>query len=89
VFQLNLLEFELVADGVEEGEQLRPLDEDLHVIKPLVQTLQTVKNEVMICDGLTQGTKVVGHALHPTTVVTDTEVTLLKGAEPGIELQNT
>jgi hypothetical protein len=36
VVQLNLLEFKVVADGVEGGERLRPLDEDLHVIKPLV-----------------------------------------------------
>jgi hypothetical protein len=43
----------------------------------------------MIGDGLTQGTKVVGHALHPATVVTDAEVALLEGAEPRDELQNT
>jgi hypothetical protein len=30
------LEFEVVADGVDGGERLRSLDEDLHVIKPLV-----------------------------------------------------
>jgi hypothetical protein len=36
VVQLDLLKFEVVADGVEGGEQLRPLDEDLHVIEPLV-----------------------------------------------------
>jgi hypothetical protein len=39
VVQLDLLEFEVVADGVEGGEWLRPLDEDLHVIKLLVQAL--------------------------------------------------
>jgi hypothetical protein len=44
---------------------------------------------VTIDDGLTQGTKVIGHALHLTIVVTDTEVTLLQGVEPSIELQNT
>jgi hypothetical protein len=32
----------------------------------------------MIGDGLTQGMKVIGHALHPTTVVADAEVTLLE-----------
>jgi hypothetical protein len=36
VVQLDLLEFEVVVNGVEGGEQLRPLDEDLYVIKPLV-----------------------------------------------------
>jgi hypothetical protein len=44
---------------------------------------------VTIGVGLTQGTKVVVHALHPTTVVIDAEVALLEGAESGIELQNT
>jgi hypothetical protein len=44
---------------------------------------------VTIDDGLTQGTKVIGHALHLATVVADTEVTLFEGAEPGVELQNT
>jgi hypothetical protein len=39
VVQLDLLEFEVVADGVEGGERLRPLDEDFHVIEPLVQAL--------------------------------------------------
>jgi ABC-type transporter Mla subunit MlaD len=43
----------------------------------------------MIRDGLTQGTKVVGHALHQAAVVADAEVALLEDAEPGIELQNT
>jgi hypothetical protein len=36
VAQLDLLEFEVIADGVEGGERLRPLDEDLHMIEPLV-----------------------------------------------------
>jgi hypothetical protein len=88
VVQLNLLKFEVVANGVNGGERLRPLDEDLHVIEPLVPTLYKVKNEVMIGDGLTQGTKVIGHALHPTTVVADIEISMLEGMEPGIELQN-
>jgi hypothetical protein len=39
VLQLDLLEFEINADGVEGGEQLQPLDEDLNVIEPLVQAL--------------------------------------------------
>jgi hypothetical protein len=38
----------------------------------------------MIDDGLTQGTKAVSHELHPATVVTDAEVSLLEGVEPGI-----
>jgi hypothetical protein len=43
---------------------------------------------VTISDDLTQGMKVVDHALHPMTVVTDAKVSLLEGAEnkPGIEL---
>jgi hypothetical protein len=43
---------------------------------------------VTIDDLLTQGTKVISHALHPATVVTDAEVTLLEDAKPSIELQN-
>jgi hypothetical protein len=43
---------------------------------------------VTIGDGLTQSTKVVGHALHPTIVVTDVEVALLEDVAPGVELQN-
>jgi hypothetical protein len=86
VVQLNLLEFVVIADGVERGEWLRPLDEDLHVIEPLIQALQKVKNDAMIVDGLTQVTKVVDRALHPTTVVTNAEVSLLEDAEPGVEL---
>jgi hypothetical protein len=39
VVQLDLLEFKIIADGVEGGERLRPVDEDFYVIKPLVQTL--------------------------------------------------
>jgi hypothetical protein len=39
-----------------------------------------------IGDGLTQGTKVIGHALHPVTVVTDAEIALFEGAEPSVEL---
>jgi hypothetical protein len=39
-----------------------------------------------IGDGLIQDTKVIGHALHPVTVVVDVEVTLLEGAESGVEL---
>jgi hypothetical protein len=39
VVQLDLLEFKVIADGVEEGERLRLLDEDLHVIKHLVHAL--------------------------------------------------
>jgi hypothetical protein len=42
----------------------------------------------MIDDGLTQGTKVVSHALYLATIVTDAEVALLEDTEPGIELQN-
>jgi hypothetical protein len=56
------------------------------VIEPLVQALWKIKNMVTIGDGLTQGMKVVGHALHPMIVVADTEVSLLKGAKPSIEL---
>jgi hypothetical protein len=76
--QLNFLSFKVVVDGMGGGERLRPLDEDLHVIETLVQAMYKVKKEVMISDSLTQGTKVVGHALHPVTVVTDAEVTLLE-----------
>jgi hypothetical protein len=47
-----------------------------------------VKNEVTISDGLTQGTKVVGHALHLVTVVIDAEVTLLEDIKLRVELQN-
>jgi hypothetical protein len=39
VVQLDLLKFEVIADDVEGGEWLRPLDEDLHVIELLVQAL--------------------------------------------------
>jgi hypothetical protein len=39
VIQLNLLKFKVITDGVEGGEWLQPLDEDLHVIEPLVQAL--------------------------------------------------
>jgi hypothetical protein len=39
VVQLDLLEFEIIADSVEGGERLRLLDEDLHVIEPLVEAL--------------------------------------------------
>jgi hypothetical protein len=41
---------------------------------------------VTIGDGLTQGTKVVGHALHPAIVVADAEIAMFEGAEPGVEL---
>jgi hypothetical protein len=44
---------------------------------------------VTIGDGLTQGMKVIGHALHLAIVVADAEVTLLEGAKPGIDMQNT
>jgi hypothetical protein len=47
-----------------------------------------VKNEVTISDGLTQGTKVVGHALHLVTVVIDAEVALLEDIKLRVELQN-
>jgi hypothetical protein len=43
---------------------------------------------VTIGDGLTQGMKVIGHALHPMIVVPNVEVTLLEDAEPIVELQN-
>jgi hypothetical protein len=43
----------------------------------------------MIGDGLTQGTKVIGHALHLAIVIANAQVTLFEDAEPGIELQNT
>jgi hypothetical protein len=39
VVQLDLLEFKVIADGVEGGEWLGLHDEDLHVIKPFVQAL--------------------------------------------------
>jgi hypothetical protein len=39
VVQLDLLKFKVIADGVEGGERLRLLDEDLHVIKHFVQAL--------------------------------------------------
>jgi hypothetical protein len=39
VVQLDLLEFEVIANDVEGWEWLRPLDQDLHLIKPLVQAL--------------------------------------------------
>jgi hypothetical protein len=48
--------------------------------------MQRVKNEVMINDGLIQGTKVIGHALHLMIVVANAEVSLLEGAEPDVEL---
>jgi hypothetical protein len=51
VVQLDLLE--VVAYGVEGGERLLLLDEDLHVIEPLIQALYKVKNEVTIGDSLT------------------------------------
>jgi hypothetical protein len=88
VVQFDLLEFEVFADGVRGGELLRPFDEDLHVIELLVQTLYKVKNKVTISDGLTQGTKVVDHALHSTIVVADAEVALHEDAKPSVELQN-
>jgi hypothetical protein len=40
----------------------------------------------MIGDNLTEGTKVVGHALHSVTVVTDAEVALFESVKPGVEL---
>jgi hypothetical protein len=39
VVQLDLLEFEVIANDVEGGEWLRPFDQDLHLIEPLVQAL--------------------------------------------------
>jgi hypothetical protein len=39
VVHLDLLEFEVIADGVEGGERLQPLDEDFDMIEPLVQAL--------------------------------------------------
>jgi hypothetical protein len=39
VVQLDPLEFEVVADGVEGGERLRSLDEGLVVIEYLVQAM--------------------------------------------------
>jgi hypothetical protein len=39
VVQLDLLEFEVIVDNVEGGEQVRVLDEGLHVIVLLVQAL--------------------------------------------------
>jgi hypothetical protein len=39
VVQLDLLEFEVIVDDMEEEERLRPLDDDLHMIEPLVQTM--------------------------------------------------
>jgi hypothetical protein len=53
VVQFDPLEFEVITDDVEGGERLRPLNEDLYVIEPLVHALYKVKNEVMIGDGLT------------------------------------
>jgi hypothetical protein len=44
---------------------------------------------VTISDGLTQGTKVIGHALHSMTIVADAEVSLLEDVKPDVELQNT
>jgi hypothetical protein len=40
----------------------------------------------MIGDGLSQGTKVIGHALHLAIVVANIEVSLLEGTEPDVEL---
>jgi hypothetical protein len=42
-----------------------------------------------IGDSLTEGIKVIGHALHPMTVVADAKVALLEDAEPSVEMQNT
>jgi hypothetical protein len=56
------------------------------VIKLLAQALSKVKNKVTIGDGLTQGTKVISHALHPATVVANAEVTLLEDAKPSVKL---
>jgi hypothetical protein len=39
VVQLDVLEFEVIADSVGGGERLRPFDEDLHMIKLLVHAL--------------------------------------------------
>jgi hypothetical protein len=36
VVQLDLLEFDVIEDSVEGDERLRPLDENLHMIEPLV-----------------------------------------------------
>jgi hypothetical protein len=44
---------------------------------------------VTINDGLTRGTKVIGHALHLAIVVADAEVALLEDAKLDVELQNT
>jgi hypothetical protein len=41
---------------------------------------------VTIDGGLTYGTKVIGHALHPMIVVANAEVSLLEGEEPSVEL---
>jgi hypothetical protein len=41
---------------------------------------------VTIGDGLTQGMKVIGHALHLAIVVAIAKVSLLEGAEPDVEL---
>jgi hypothetical protein len=51
--------------------------------------LMKVRNKVKIDNGLTQGTKVIGHALHLATVVTDTEIALLEHTKHVVELQNT
>jgi hypothetical protein len=41
-----------------------------------------------ISDGLTQGMKIVGHALHLAIVVANVQVTLHEDVKPGVELQN-
>jgi hypothetical protein len=40
----------------------------------------------MIGDGLTQGMKVIGHALHLVTVAANAGVSLHEGAEPDVKL---
>jgi hypothetical protein len=42
----------------------------------------------MIGDGLTQGMKVISHALHLAIVIADVEVALLEDVKHDIELQN-
>jgi hypothetical protein len=43
---------------------------------------------VKIGNNLTQGTMVIGHALHLAIVVADAEVALLEDAKPGVEFEN-
>jgi hypothetical protein len=85
---VELLQLEVVSDGVEREQRLNVLDEGFHVVVLLALPTKKLEDEVAIRQPLAQGVELIHHALHLAVIVADAKSALPKSMKSFLKLKD-